>query len=85
LVQWISETVRHDRLFVAMPDSDDGDRKNRKDFLLTDLAAQQSQTIRDNRYAAGEYTVTVKLPAVDEASVSQLIQLHAIAANLEQD
>jgi glucose-6-phosphate isomerase len=83
LVQWIPETVRHDRLSVALPGADDGDRKNRKDFLLTDLTAQHLQAIRDNRYAAGKYTVTVKLSAVDEASVGQLIQLHAIAASLE--
>jgi glucose-6-phosphate isomerase len=80
LVQWIPETVRHDRLSVSMPSTDDGDRKKRKDFLLTELAARQLQTIRENRYAAGEYTVIVKLAAVDEGTIGQLIQLHAISA-----
>lgn len=84
LLQWIPETVRHDRLTVSMPGAGDGDRKNRKDFLLTDLAARQLQTIRDNRYAAGEYTVIVKLAAVDEASVGQLIQLHLLFTSLQR-
>jgi hypothetical protein len=84
LVQWIPVAIRHDRLSVSMPASaTDGDRKKRKDFLLTDIANQQAQTILETRSSAGQYTVVVKIAAVDEASVGQLIQLHALASVIQ--
>jgi hypothetical protein len=80
LIQWIPATVRHDRLSVALSaNTDPGDRKKKKDFLISEIADQQAQAIRDARYLAGLYTVVVKLAGVDEGSVGQLIQLHLLA------
>jgi hypothetical protein len=80
LIQWIPATVRHDRLSVALSASVDcSDRKKRKDFLLTNIADQQVQAIRDARYSAGRYTLIMNFAVVDEASVGQLIQLHLLA------
>jgi hypothetical protein len=80
LIQWIPGTVRHDRLSVALSTNmDSGDRKKKKDFLLSEIANQQAQAIRDARFLAGQYTVVVKLADVDEGSVGQLIQLHLLA------
>jgi hypothetical protein len=84
LLQWIPAAVRHDRLRITMPVRVDNiDCKKRKDRLLTDMAAQQAQAIRETRHAAALPTAVIQLSAVDESSVGQLIQLHAISASLE--
>jgi glucose-6-phosphate isomerase len=82
LVQWIPAEVRHDRLSISLANG--ADRKKRKDVFLADLAAQQSQTMREARTAAGQFTVVVNLATIDEASVGQLIQLHALAAGINR-
>jgi glucose-6-phosphate isomerase len=84
VVQWIPAAVRHDRLQVAMSTgAEDFDRKKRKDRFLTELTAEEAATIRQARYAAGQYTAAVKMAAVDEGSIGQLIQFQLLADFLQ--
>ena len=80
LIQWLPEASRADRLSIKMSGGESHDRKKSKEHFLTELAAQQAATLRTARTTAGQFTAVINLPIVDEASVGQLIELHALAA-----
>jgi glucose-6-phosphate isomerase len=84
LIQWMADEVRHDRLHVALPSGETADGRVRKtERLLTDVAAQQAEGVRQARTAAGKPTVVVRLPIVDEGAVGQLLQLFSLATEVE--
>jgi glucose-6-phosphate isomerase len=85
LIQWMPGSVRADRLRVTMPDGrDDVDRKRRKERYLTEIATDNTDRIRRSRSDAGQPTAVIRLPCINESSLGQLIQLHTIAASIEQ-
>jgi glucose-6-phosphate isomerase len=81
LVQWIVENHRHDRLRISMPSGKTPDGRPKKmDRPLTEVARERFDAVRNARAAAGQPTVVVRLPTIDEASIGQLMQVFLLAS-----
>jgi len=84
LVQWMVENDRHDRLQISMPSGKTLDGRPKKmDRPLSEVASERFDAVRNARAAAGQPTVVVRLPTIDEASIGQLVQMFSLAAALE--
>jgi hypothetical protein len=84
LIQWLPQGSRTDRLSVKIAaGSGSMDRRNCKEQLLTDLAAENAKAVRTARTANGKFTALVKIPLVDEGAVGQLIEMHHLASAVE--
>lgn len=80
LIQWLSGSVRRDRLRVTMPAGEaPSGRKKMIERYLPDVATATADAVRTERTARGLPTAVVRLPTVDEATVGQLLQLQMIA------
>jgi glucose-6-phosphate isomerase len=80
LIQLLPQSVRTDRLRVTMP----VDEKKTVDRFLVDMAASEMQAVRELRSSLGQPTAVVRMSAVDEYSVGQLLQMFSIAAVAER-
>jgi glucose-6-phosphate isomerase len=85
LVQWIVENHRHDRLQISMLSGKtlDGQPKTMT-RQLAELARERFDAVRSARAAAGQPTMVVRLPTIDEASIGQLIQMFSLASAVKR-
>jgi len=58
-------------------------RPKKMDRPLSEVASERFDAVRNARAAAGQPTVVVRLPTIDEASIGQLVQMFSLAAALE--
>jgi hypothetical protein len=85
LIQWLSSSVRRDRLRVTMPAGEaPSGRTKTLERYLPDVASTAADAIRKDRMAAGLPTAVIKLPTVDESTVGQLLQMRMIVESLQQ-
>jgi glucose-6-phosphate isomerase len=80
LIQWLTTSVRRDRLRVTMPAGEaPSGRKKTLERYLPDVSSAAAEAIRNDRVKNGLPTAVVRLPTVDESTVGQLLQMRMIA------
>ncbi|MCC7085507.1 MAG: hypothetical protein IT427_10920 [Pirellulales bacterium] len=86
LIQWLLDSVRRDRLRIAIPAGEaPSGRKKTLDRNLPDVSWATAESVRGQRAASGLPTAIVRLPTVNEATVGQLLQMRLIADHCALD